>query len=266
MRIKVLIEKELRQLIHEKYMILGLILVPFILLVVVPFIVGIIGINPTNIPNVEMLKNTIPENIISAVPKEVSTKLAPIYLFYRYLFLPIILMVSVMLSNIIASYSFVGEKEKKTIEALLYTPVNLKELILGKLFSAAIPSLFITWIFSLLYTIVANYFSLELFGIQIFPNLEWIFLLVLVVPTVNFLSIILVILASQRLKSSKSAQSVSMIIVFPMITLVVLQLFGLFILEPQAILIFVGLLILTNILLLRLASKRFNLEKYILNI
>lgn len=56
MRIKVLIEKELRQLIHEKYMILGLILVPFILLVVVPFIVGIIGINPTNIPNVEILK------------------------------------------------------------------------------------------------------------------------------------------------------------------------------------------------------------------
>lgn len=175
-------------------------------------------------------------------------------------------MIPVMLSNIIASYSFVGEKEKKTIEALLYTPINTNELIMGKLLAAAIPSLVITWGFSFLYSCIVNFFSLKLFDIAIFPNLEWVLLILFMVPVVNILSVILVILASQRLKSSKSAQSVSMIIVFPIMGLVISQVFGVMLLKIKLILVVFVLLSILNFILFRIASNKFNAEKYILNI
>lgn len=132
--------------------------------------------------------------------------------------------------------------------------------------AAVIPSLGITWFFALLYSLVANYFSTKLFAIAMFPNLEWLLLVLLAVPAVKFLSVILVILASQRLKSSKSAQSVSMVVVFPIMGLIITQLFGVMIIKTELILIFVALLIVLNIILFKVASRKFNAEKYILNI
>lgn len=39
-----------------------------------------------------------------------------------------ILMIPVMASSVMAASSFVGEKEKHTLETLLYSPLSLKQL------------------------------------------------------------------------------------------------------------------------------------------
>lgn len=49
-----------------------------------------------------------------------------------------------MISNVIATASFVGEREQKTIEGLLYTPLNRQELLLGKIVASFAPATVIT--------------------------------------------------------------------------------------------------------------------------
>ena len=45
-----------------------------------------------------------------------------------------------MISSVVAASSFVGEKERKTLESLLYTPIDIASLFWGKLLSAFIPA------------------------------------------------------------------------------------------------------------------------------
>ena len=55
-----------------------------------------------------------------------------IVLVLGYLFAPFFLILPLMFSTVIASESFAGERERKTIEALLYTPATDTELFVGK--------------------------------------------------------------------------------------------------------------------------------------
>ena len=50
-----------------------------------------------------------------------------------------------MASSVIASDSFAGEKERKTIEALLATPLSDSELFVGKVLVAFIPAVLVTF-------------------------------------------------------------------------------------------------------------------------
>ncbi len=49
-----------------------------------------------------------------------------------YMFAPMFLIVPLMFSTTIAAESFAGEKERKTLEALLYQPISDKELFSGR--------------------------------------------------------------------------------------------------------------------------------------
>ncbi|MCL4560205.1 MAG: ABC transporter permease subunit [Chloroflexi bacterium] len=51
-----------------------------------------------------------------------------------------------MLSTIIGAVSFVGEKERKTLEALIYTPARDSELFLGKVLAGVVPSVALAWV------------------------------------------------------------------------------------------------------------------------
>src|SRR5690625_910801 len=50
------------------------------------------------------------------------------YFFLVYLFAPFFLLIPVMVSSVVAASSFVGEKERKTLESLLYTPIDMASL------------------------------------------------------------------------------------------------------------------------------------------
>jgi len=68
-----------------------------------------------------------------------------IVLLIGYLFAPFFLIMPLMFSTVIAAESFAGERERKTIEALLYTPATDTELFLGKVLAAFTPAVLITW-------------------------------------------------------------------------------------------------------------------------
>ena len=62
-----------------------------------------------------------------------------VVLMLGFLFAPMFLILPLMVASIIGADSIVGEKERKTLEALLYTPATDRELYLAKLLSAVVP-------------------------------------------------------------------------------------------------------------------------------
>lgn len=71
-------------------------------------------------------------------------------------FIPVFMLLPTMISNVTATASFVGEREQKTIEGLLYTPLNRQELLLGKIVASFAPATVITWFSVIVYGIILD--------------------------------------------------------------------------------------------------------------
>lgn len=149
-----------------------------------------------------------------------------LYFFLVYLFAPFFLMIPVMISSVVAASSFVGEKERKTLESLLYTPIDIASLFWGKLLSAFIPAIGLTLISALGYMLVVNILGYDLFGQFIFPQANWLVLIFWVVPTVSLFAIFLNVYVSARVKGFQEAYQLGGLVILPIIALFVSQMAG----------------------------------------
>lgn len=57
-----------------------------------------------------------------------------------YLLAPLFLVVPLMVASVLAADSFAGEKERGTLEALVYSPISDRDLVLAKMLSAWLPA------------------------------------------------------------------------------------------------------------------------------
>ncbi|MCL2477336.1 ABC transporter permease subunit [Candidatus Bathycorpusculum sp.] len=79
-----------------------------------------------------------------------------VYIMALYIFAPMFLIIPIMASSVLASDSFAGERERKTIEALLATPISDSELLLGKILVSFIPAMIVTIASFAAYTIILD--------------------------------------------------------------------------------------------------------------
>src|SRR4030042_6106143 len=104
-----------------------------------------------------------------------TTQQVLIYIMTLYFFAALFLTMPVMASSVIASDSFAGEKERKTIEALLATPISDGELFLGKVLVSFIPAMIVTIASFISYSIVVDVSTFALFnGTLLLSTLEWL--------------------------------------------------------------------------------------------
>lgn len=138
-----------------------------------------------------------------------------------------------MASSVIASDSFSGEKERKTIEALLATPISDSELFLGKVLVSFIPSMMVTVFSFLVYSTVVDMASFTILdGRMLLPNTFWIMLIFGVAPTVALASVGLTVMISAKVKGFREAQQISAILIIPILILVFAQISGALIFGP----------------------------------
>jgi len=264
-QIRTIVKKELKELKNDKAVIAVMIVVPLVLLVAMPLVVLLLGMDERAMQQLVPSLKVVITNMVNYAPTTISPEKLPIYAIYRYLLPPLMLLIPVMISNMIASNGFIGEKEKRTIEALLYTPISKRTLIMGKTLAALVPAILITWLFSIIYSIIANVAGHFLLNQLLFPNIEWLLMILFVVPAITFLSIVLVILISQRMKTSKSAQAVSMFLVLPIMGMVITQAIGAIFIDAWMLLLIFIILVIFDIIIFSIAAKKFNTEKYILS-
>lgn len=174
------------------------------------------------------------------------------YMFYLFL-------IPMTLPVYIAAYSIIGEKETRTLEPLLATPVSTWELLIGKSLIATLPPVVIAllsygaMLIGLKFIVSPTVFAYAGRAVWIMAMLVWS-------PLLAFLSVLCGVIASSRINDPRTAQQVTGIFVAPVIGLSMIVLFGkLFVSVPIVLAASAGTLLI-DLAVLYFAVKLFQRE------
>jgi ABC-2 type transport system permease protein len=232
-RIAAIVQKDLREVRENKSIWAPMIIVPAIFILGIPLAMLLIP------PHVEgMMQNLDMQTsglnlFIEKMPHSMSVVLvglspfqSMITMILGFILAPLFLIFPLMFSTIIASESFAGEYERKTVESLLYTPATDQELFLGKVITALIPSVGISWLSFLGYTLVLNTAGYPVFGRIWFPLPGWYALIFWITPALAVLGISTTVLISARTRTFMGTYQASASLVVVVLGLMVGQISG----------------------------------------
>jgi ABC-2 type transport system permease protein len=133
--------------------------------------------------------------------------------------------VPMVLPMTIASYSVVGEKEKKSLEPLLVTPVKTSELLLGKALSAVVPTVVLCW-FSFTALVLIIQLILNNDVLKVIDLALWTLTIYTWTPLMAFVTALIGIILSSRAKDARAAQQTGSLMVLPVLLVVLGLAFG----------------------------------------
>jgi len=167
--------------------------------------------------------------------------------------------VPMVLPMTIASYSLVGEKEKKSLEPLLVTPIKTSELLIGKALSAVVPTVALCWgsflVLILIIRLLLNDDVLKVvdLGVWTATVLSWTPLLALMTALVG-------VILSSRAKDARAAQQTGSLMVLPLLVVVLGLAFGYIKIGWNWCIAGIAIGLIIDILLYRLALRVFQRE------
>jgi ABC-2 type transport system permease protein len=172
----------------------------------------------------------------------------------------IFIVVPATLPTIIATYSIVGEKNNRSLEPLLATPITDGELLAGKILSSFIPSMGATLLAFILNGICLDYIYLTYAGYMPLPNITWILSIILLSPTACIMSILACVLISSKVNDVRAAQQLGGFVVMPIVVLMLGIMLGYILLSPYTIVLFSIIYALVDLGLFYFARAIFNRE------
>lgn len=179
----------------------------------------------------------------------------------KALTIPLFWIVAVALTATISADSFVGEKERDTIEPLLATPISNDELFFGKLLSATIPAVLGTWVGLAIFAVGVWRASNPYFPRFLFGDPDWLASTFLIVPLLALMSAGVAALISTRVATYRAAYQLNGLVVLPVITLLIPQTMILFFVTPWALgILAIGFAALDTLLVLS-AVRSFDREQ-----
>ena len=173
-----------------------------------------------------------------------------------------LLLIPVMISVSFATFSIVEEKQERTLEPLLATPVRTWELLFGKALAGAIPSLLITWFCAGLFTAGIVWMgSGHLLGFVL--NAQWLISLFLLVPLFSLLAFMLGVIASSKANDPKTAQNIAIIVILPILAILGAQLTGSVVFTSPMLIVLAIVLGILNFFVLQIAVRLFQRESIV---
>src|SRR5215208_4990657 len=170
---------------------------------------------------------------------------------------PLMLLVPFMVANVIAADGFAGERERKTLEPLLYTPATDAELFVAKLLAAWIPAVMIAFGGALIYAVIVNVTAWPVMQRVFFPDTTWVVMILWMAPAFAALGLAGMLLVTLRVRGMQEATQLGGLFVLPVIALVVGEVRGAILLGPWMAVV-IGLLVwVIAAVLLLFGVKRF---------
>ncbi len=151
----------------------------------------------------------------------------------RQLVTPLFLLIPTILAATFAADAFAGERERGSLEALLYTPTTDTELFWGKILSAWIPSVIIELISFAAFTITVDTLAYIFFGHMPIPTPLWLIIAFWLSPAFALNTIFLLVVVSAKAKRAQEATQIGALVVVPVLLLLASQLSGLFLLDAN---------------------------------
>ena len=174
-------------------------------------------------------------------------------------FLVLLVLTPVAASMSVAAYSVIGEKQARTLEPLLATPLTTFELLAGKVLGALIPAVSLTVVcFALYLAGILLFAETGVYQALLTPSsLAIVFVLG---PLAALVALQLAVCVSSRVNDVRSAQQIGALVVLPIAGLLVMQLTGSFRLTMPVIALLTAALGVVNALLMMLGIALFDRE------
>ena len=180
-----------------------------------------------------------------------------VYVFQYFLVMLIVGPITSAMS--IAASSVIAEKQARTLEPLLVTPITTFELLAAKLLGALLPSIAVTVVSLVLYLLVIGLTAANgVFAVLLGPRtLGVVFLLG---PLAAMVALLLAICVSSRVNDARTAQQLGVFVILPIPALLLGQIFGGIELTVPLILLISLALLLCNAGLMWFAIRLFDRE------
>jgi len=263
--IRAVAERDLIIVRRSKNVLLPIILVPLLLLVIIPGAIGFLGSSVdmgSDIEDLEQFLTMMPEPMKAQFEQYTENQTMVVFILV-YTFAPMFLILPMMTASSIAAGSFAGEKERKTMEALLYTPTTDLELVTGKMLSAWIPAILVTLVGFVLYSVTVNISAWQTMGRVFFPNTMWIALVLWLAPAAAGLGLGAMVLISSKTSTYQDAYQLGSMVVIPIVVLVLGQVGGVIYLSVGFVLAAGLVLWLIDAVIIWLAVKTFRRSEII---
>lgn len=242
--------KDLRVVQQSRAVMIPLIVVPLIFLAILPAVGGALlsGVDEDSAMIADsreefgLFFDNLPENLQGEFDEWDNDVQRLVLIIFVYMMAALFLIVPIMVANVIAADSFVGEKERKTLEALIYSPTTDRELYIAKLLAPWLAALAVSFIGFLLYALILNVTAYPVMERVFFPNLTWLLLVFWVAPAAAGIGLGVMVLVSSRVNTFQEAYQLGGMIVIPVVLLVFGQISGVLYFSPL-IVVLLGLLL-----------------------
>lgn len=219
-RVRAVVWKDLLELRKNQGMIWSMLALPAVIVLVPIGVVRTYVSNPTD-PNLRAvaLYYDLTVNAENAARFLVDKVLADWFVLY--------LVMPVFVPILMSSHAVAGEKEKRTLEPLLSSPVTPLELVVGKSLASLIPSVGVCLLAFALLCMGVDVVAWPLAKELVLPNAMWTFGVVVIAPLFAFFGNGVAVLISARVGDSRLAQQLSGLFVLPLVGLAAGQFGGL---------------------------------------
>lgn len=236
-----------------------MLLVPLILVIFVPILYLAIT---CNVPASEV---NGADKLMKMLPKEAASynvKQASFYMMTNMMFPMFFLMIPLMTSSVAAASSFVGERERGTLETLLLTPLQPKQIFKAKVLGCIFLSVIVTALSFVAFAIVISVGDI-IMKLPFFLNWSWLVLILLFSPAVTVFGVVFMVLVSAKSKSYIESIQTSGYIVLPLVLIFLGEFMGLFTLNAMMFLLLSLILIAVDAAIWTITARSFKTDKLI---
>ena len=254
--------KDVREVLQNKAALGPAIALPVIFAIVLPLLLTQV---PRFIPvedverelgDIQSLLDNLPP-VVSAIFSGLELEQMFVVYMTSFMLAPLFLVMPLMFSSVVGADSFVGERERKTLEGLLYSPASDMDLFLGKVLAALIPAIALSWLTYLVYSIVVNAATFRMFGRIWFPLPMWWPMMFWLTPAFALLGVAATVLISSRVKTFMEAYQLTGSLVVLVLALVVGQVTGVLFLGAGTVMLIGTLIWIVDAILIHLSIRNF---------
>jgi len=252
--IRAVVAKDFTAIRRSKAVVLPMLLVPFLLLVVLPFGIGL-GARSAHSPDLNSILSKLPGDLAAPIRRQ-PRKEQLVILVDGYLLAPLFLIVPLMVASVLAADAFAGEKERRTLEGLLHLPLAERDLFYAKVLGAWLPAVAISWIGFVVFAVVANGVAWPIVHRVFVPTRLWAVMILWLAPAVAAFGMGVMVRVSARARTAQEANQLGGAVILPLIFAAVAQSTGLLLVSlPVAIAIGAVVWVLALALLARGAAR-----------
>jgi ABC-2 type transport system permease protein len=246
------IRREWRELVRNRLLVFT-ILVPPAILVALPVVV-------VHVSHPRPLPPDVAAAVIASRPNWAGmspTDLVAAFSLQQFLATFLILPGYIPLA--IATFSIVGEKQSRSLEAVLATPIRTVELLAGKAVSALVPGILASW-FAFAVLVVLSAITVSPQITVVFADPSWIAAVFVLGPAIGLVSVVAGIIVSSRVNDPRVAQQIGSLVILPVLGIVVLQTASGHLFEAREYVIGAVIVAVVGIAGLRVAASLFGRE------